>query len=73
MVEGKEGVLCVKLFNLIYLIPPHSIQHPELLLTSYNNNPVASSVNDSDGLVVVWNTKMSDSPEFIFYSQVNKQ
>ncbi|KAJ3300528.1 hypothetical protein HK104_010470 [Borealophlyctis nickersoniae] len=39
----------------------------ELLLASYNKNPMA--VNDPDGLVLVWNVHLKDRPEFVFHSQ----
>lgn len=45
-----------------------SIQHPELLVASYNVNE--DSPHDPDGVALVWNSKFKkDTPEFIFHCQ----
>ncbi|KAF9946237.1 hypothetical protein BGZ65_009925, partial [Modicella reniformis] len=41
--------------------------HPELIVSSYNKNPVA--INEPDGIVCVWNEHLADRPEFVFHSQ----
>jgi dynein intermediate chain len=45
-----------------------SKRFPELLLGSYNKN--SSNINESDGLVLIWNVHMVDRPEFVLHSQV---
>ncbi|KAG0239734.1 hypothetical protein BGW41_007534 [Actinomortierella wolfii] len=44
-----------------------SRKHPELVVSSYNKNPLA--VNEPDGIVCVWNIHLDDRPEFVFHSQ----
>ncbi|TPX38502.1 hypothetical protein SeMB42_g06702 [Synchytrium endobioticum] len=44
-----------------------SLKFSELLLGSYNKN--ISSLNDPDGIVLVWNLHLADRPEFIFNAQ----
>ncbi|KAG0340071.1 hypothetical protein BG004_006569 [Podila humilis] len=44
-----------------------SSKHPELIVSSYNKNPLA--VNEPDGIVCVWNIHLADRPEFVFHSQ----
>ncbi|KAF9357628.1 hypothetical protein BGX34_009285 [Mortierella sp. NVP85] len=44
-----------------------SHKHPELIVASYNKNPVA--INEPDGIVCVWNEHLADRPEFVFHSQ----
>ncbi|ORZ08066.1 WD40-repeat-containing domain protein [Lobosporangium transversale] len=44
-----------------------STKHPELIVSSYNKNPLA--VNEPDGIVCVWNVHLDDRPEFVFHSQ----
>ncbi|KAG0261721.1 hypothetical protein BG011_000748 [Mortierella polycephala] len=44
-----------------------STKHPELIVSSYNKNPLA--VNEPDGIVCVWNIHLADRPEFVFHSQ----
>ncbi|KAJ3095360.1 hypothetical protein HK100_005848 [Physocladia obscura] len=44
-----------------------SPRHPELVLAAYNKN--MSSINDPDGVVLVWNTIVPDRPEFMFHAQ----
>ncbi|KAI9592759.1 WD40-repeat-containing domain protein [Syncephalis fuscata] len=44
-----------------------SPKHPELLVASYNNNPMA--INEPDGLVMVWNVHLVERPEFTFHAQ----
>ncbi|KAJ3388257.1 hypothetical protein HDU84_000178 [Entophlyctis sp. JEL0112] len=44
-----------------------SPRHPELLLAAYNKNHM--SVNDPDGIVLVWNMHAPNRPEFIFHAQ----
>ncbi|CAB4064428.1 DYNC1I [Lepeophtheirus salmonis] len=45
-----------------------STVHPELLLSSYNQNP--ESPHEPDGICLVWNTKFKkDTPEYIFHCQ----
>ncbi|RKP08796.1 WD40-repeat-containing domain protein [Thamnocephalis sphaerospora] len=46
-----------------------SLKHPELLVSSYNKNPMA--INEPDGLVLVWNTHLVERPEFVFHSQAD--
>ena len=41
---------------------------PELVLASFGKN--SGNVNESDGLVLVWNIHMPQSPEFILFAQV---
>ncbi|KAJ3275934.1 hypothetical protein HDV01_006801 [Terramyces sp. JEL0728] len=40
---------------------------PELCLASYNKNP--TNINESDGLVLVWNLHLSERPEFVLHAQ----
>ncbi|KAJ3258464.1 hypothetical protein HK103_003586 [Boothiomyces macroporosus] len=40
---------------------------PELCLGSYNKN--VTNINESDGLVLVWNMHLSERPEFILHAQ----
>ncbi|ORX94506.1 WD40 repeat-like protein [Basidiobolus meristosporus CBS 931.73] len=44
-----------------------SPKYPELLATSYNKN--MTSVNEPDGVVLVWNLHLMDRPEFVFHTQ----
>ncbi|XP_017785638.1 PREDICTED: cytoplasmic dynein 1 intermediate chain isoform X5 [Nicrophorus vespilloides] len=45
-----------------------SLQYPELLLSSYNNND--ESPNDPDGVALIWNTKYKKTtPEYVFHCQ----
>ncbi|KAJ2964819.1 hypothetical protein NQZ79_g365 [Umbelopsis isabellina] len=44
-----------------------SPKYPELLVSSYNKNPMA--VNEPDGIACVWNLHMPERPEFVFHSQ----
>ncbi|GJJ79041.1 dynein intermediate chain, cytosolic [Entomortierella parvispora] len=44
-----------------------STKHPELIVSSYNKNPLA--VNEPDGIVCIWNIHLADRPEFVFHSQ----
>lgn len=44
-----------------------SHKHPELIVSSYNKNPLA--INEPDGIVCVWNEHLADRPEFVFHSQ----
>ena len=44
-----------------------SQKHAELVLSSYNRN--TENINESDGLVLVWNTYLADRPEYVLYSQ----
>ncbi|CAG8557302.1 14171_t:CDS:10 [Ambispora leptoticha] len=44
-----------------------SRKNPELSVASYNKNPMA--MNEPDGIVLVWNTHLLESPEYIFHSQ----
>ncbi|KAJ3385287.1 hypothetical protein HDU92_003125 [Lobulomyces angularis] len=44
-----------------------SPKYQELLLSSYNKNPMAT--NDPDGVVLIWNQHLTDRPEFIFHAQ----
>ncbi|KAG0306606.1 hypothetical protein BGZ98_002077 [Dissophora globulifera] len=44
-----------------------STKYPELIVSSYNKNPMA--VNEPDGIVCVWNIHLADRPEFVFHSQ----
>ena len=42
------------------------IQHPELLLASFN-----AGDGDTDGLALVWNVNFrKDTPDYVFHSQV---
>ena len=45
-----------------------SPRFPELILAAYGKNSL--NVNDSDGLILVWNRYMPNRPEFILFSQV---
>ncbi|CAG8436538.1 6210_t:CDS:10 [Ambispora gerdemannii] len=40
---------------------------PELSIASYNKNPM--SMNEPDGIVLVWNIHLLERPEFVFHSQ----
>ncbi|ESO94261.1 hypothetical protein LOTGIDRAFT_215757 [Lottia gigantea] len=45
-----------------------SIQHPELIVASYNVNE--DSPHDPDGIALIWNTKFKKTtPEYIFHCQ----
>ncbi|ORX59582.1 WD40 repeat-like protein [Hesseltinella vesiculosa] len=44
-----------------------SSKYPELLVSSYNKNPMAP--NDPDGVALVWNLHLLERPEFVFHSQ----
>ncbi|KAK9761723.1 hypothetical protein K7432_013149 [Basidiobolus ranarum] len=44
-----------------------SPKYPELLATSYNKN--VASVNEPDGVVLVWNLNLAERPEFVFHTQ----
>ncbi|KAI9291370.1 WD40 repeat-like protein [Neoconidiobolus thromboides FSU 785] len=44
-----------------------SPKYPELLLSTYNKNILAS--NEPDGLTAIWNLHLSDRPEFVFQAQ----
>ncbi|GAA5798301.1 Cytoplasmic dynein 1 intermediate chain 2 [Helicostylum pulchrum] len=44
-----------------------SIDYPELVVSSYNKNPLAP--NEPDGVALVWNEHLLDRPEFVFHSQ----
>ncbi|CDS03474.1 hypothetical protein LRAMOSA00876 [Lichtheimia ramosa] len=44
-----------------------SSKYPELLVSSYNKNP--ATVNDPDGVALVWNLHLLERPEFVFHSQ----
>ncbi|RKP39209.1 WD40-repeat-containing domain protein [Dimargaris cristalligena] len=44
-----------------------SKKFPELVVSSYNRNPMA--MNDPDGIVCVWNLHLRERPEFVFHSQ----
>ena len=46
-----------------------SMRFPELLLGSYNKN--TANINESDGLVLVWNVHLLERPEFVLHSQVS--
>lgn len=48
----------------------HTLQYPELVVSSYNKNPLAP--NEPDGVALVWNEHLLDRPEFVFHSQVLK-
>ncbi|CAG8450274.1 9265_t:CDS:10 [Diversispora eburnea] len=41
--------------------------NPELSVASYNKNPY--NMNDPDGIVLVWNLRLIERPEFVFHSQ----
>ncbi|KAI9227445.1 MAG: WD40-repeat-containing domain protein [Piptocephalis tieghemiana] len=43
-----------------------SQKHPELCVAAYNKNPMA--LDETDGLVLVWNTHLRERPEFTFHS-----
>lgn len=45
----------------------HPSQYPELVVSSYNKNPLAP--NEPDGVALVWNEHLLDRPEFVFHSQ----
>ncbi|CAG8466029.1 3650_t:CDS:10 [Dentiscutata erythropus] len=44
-----------------------SKKNPELVVASYNKNPIA--MNEPDGVVLVWSLRLLERPEFIFHSQ----
>ncbi|KAJ7375355.1 Cytoplasmic dynein 1 intermediate chain 2 [Desmophyllum pertusum] len=45
-----------------------SMQYPELLVASYNNNEEAP--HEPDGVALIWNMKyQKESPEYIFHCQ----
>ncbi|KAI8324921.1 WD40-repeat-containing domain protein [Choanephora cucurbitarum] len=44
-----------------------SLKYPELVVSSYNKNPLAP--NEPDGVALVWNEHLLDRPEFVFHSQ----
>jgi dynein intermediate chain len=44
-----------------------SMRFSELLLGSYNKN--TCNINESDGLVLVWNVHLIERPEFVLHSQ----
>ncbi|CAG8760953.1 8347_t:CDS:10, partial [Cetraspora pellucida] len=44
-----------------------SKKNPELVVASYNKNPIA--MNEPDGAVLVWNLRLLERPEFVFHSQ----
>ncbi|KAI8329292.1 WD40-repeat-containing domain protein [Chlamydoabsidia padenii] len=44
-----------------------SSKYPELLVSSYNKNPMAP--NEPDGVALVWNLHLLERPEFVFHSQ----
>ncbi|KAI9022707.1 WD40-repeat-containing domain protein [Phycomyces nitens] len=44
-----------------------SSKYPELLVSSYNKNPMA--LNEPDGVALVWNLHLLERPEFVFHSQ----
>ncbi|EIE85044.1 hypothetical protein RO3G_09754 [Rhizopus delemar RA 99-880] len=44
-----------------------SLKYPELVVSSYNKNPLAP--NEPDGIALVWNLHLLDRPEFVFHSQ----
>ncbi|KAG2224343.1 hypothetical protein INT45_006743 [Circinella minor] len=44
-----------------------STKYPELLVSSHNKNP--ATVNEPDGVALVWNLHLQDRPEFVFHSQ----
>lgn len=47
------------------------LQHPELLVASYNANE--DSPNDPDGVTLIWNSKFKKTtPEYVFHCQVKK-
>lgn len=46
----------------------YSVQHPELIVASYQNNE--ATPHEPDGTVLVWNSKFKKtSPEYVFYCQ----
>lgn len=46
-----------------------SIQYPELMVASYNNNEDAP--HEPDGVALVWNMKFKKTtPEYVFHCQV---
>lgn len=50
--------------------PSLSLQYPELLVASYNNNEDAP--HEPDGVALVWNMKFKKTtPEYIYHCQVN--
>ncbi|CAG8675519.1 3724_t:CDS:10, partial [Gigaspora rosea] len=44
-----------------------SHKNPELCVASYNKNPY--NMNDPDGVVLIWNLRLIERPEFVFHSQ----
>ncbi|KAI9307248.1 WD40-repeat-containing domain protein [Cunninghamella echinulata] len=44
-----------------------SSKYSELLVSSYNKNPMAP--NEPDGVALVWNLHLLERPEFVFHSQ----
>ncbi|CAG8573851.1 31907_t:CDS:10 [Racocetra persica] len=44
-----------------------SHKNPELCVASYNKNPY--NMNDPDGVVLIWNLRLIQRPEFVFHSQ----
>ncbi|CAO3609534.1 unnamed protein product [Cunninghamella blakesleeana] len=44
-----------------------SSKYPELLVSSYNKNPMAP--NEPHGVALVWNLHLLERPEFVFHSQ----
>ncbi|CAG8492537.1 17708_t:CDS:10 [Acaulospora morrowiae] len=44
-----------------------SKKNPELVVASYNKNPIA--MNEPDGVVLVWSLRLLERPEFVFHSQ----
>ena len=46
-----------------------STRHPELVVSSYNKNPMA--IDEPDGIVAVWNMHLKERPEFVFHAQTD--
>ena len=62
-------ILYTKLTNQLICNATVVLQHPELMLASYNANE--DSPHDPDGVALVWNIKYKkNTPEYIFHCQV---
>lgn len=52
-----------------FILVTFSIQYPELMVASYNNNEDAP--HEPDGVALVWNMKFKKTtPEYVFHCQV---
>ena len=69
IVEGNVFCDIIGEHNVFLSRLMSSLQHPELLVASYNANEDAP--HDPDGVVLVWNSRFKKAtPEYVFHCQV---